>query len=60
VVQAQPPQVGEHDAGVLARDVGQDDVTVRLAGGRGQADDVDDRAAGLEELEDGSGLLGRR
>ena len=51
-----PREVGDHHAGVLARDVGQDQVAVRAPRRVRQVDDVADRVRALEGVEGDPGL----
>src|SRR5918992_396714 len=57
---AELAQPGDDDAGVLARDVGQDQVAVRPARRALEQDDVADRLRGLEHLQRGCGLAAAR
>jgi len=53
-------EVGDHDARVLARDVGEDDVAMRVAGHALEQGDVADRIRALEQLERALRVVRRR
>ena len=49
-------EIGDHDAGVLVRDVSEDQVTRRVKNGTSEQDDVTDRVRALEQLQHMIGL----